>query len=87
MTLSHADSTFVLLSALFVSCRSTPALIFTFLLVTAIIISVIVMETIYITLIIKAVARELIDIMYALLVLEFSMPNVFCGMVVFTLIW
>ena len=79
VTSSYSDSICVLLPALF---RSRSDLIFALLLNK--IITITVVETT--TLIIKAVASELIDIIYALLVSECSMPNVFagCRMLVFT---
>ena len=69
VTSSYIGSLCVLLSALFVSCRSRQALI--------LIITITVMKTTTLTII--AVAMELIDIMYALLVSKSCMPSVSMG--------
>ena len=64
VTSSYIESVPLLFSARFVSCRSRPACVFAaFLLAMTITITIIVMETTI--LILKSVARTLVDIMYA----------------------
>ena len=60
---SYIDSIFVLLSALFVSCRSRAALVFVLLLINMITVTITKAEM----LTIENVARELIEAMYAVL--------------------
>ena len=60
---SYIDSIFVLLSALFISCRSRAALVFVLLLINMMTVTITKAEM----LTIENVARELIEAMYAVL--------------------
>ena len=78
VTSSYTDSICILLSALSVSSRA--ALIFTLLLIKVATITVV--KTV--TLTIKAVAKEVIDIMQAVFITNLCMPRL-CGVLVYTL--